>query len=281
MRSLALCALLFSGVVFAQAQTPVRGPQIRDVSAARAFGMGGAYRSLGLGTEAVNGNPASLGVFKRYLIELSGAWDPRNPFGFGSVAMMDSVTSPLAAGVAYQLVTVGENEHQRTAHINTAAFSIPFGETLHIGLSMRHILMTGARDANAITGDAGMLLNLRGLVFSLSGHNLIGINNPEFERFFALSAGWSTPLFSLGADLRGDFNGEAPLFAVSAGGEYVLGRFLPLRAGYSYDQLRNAKLVTGGLGLLVDNGQIDFSYQHELGGAFSRMLSLTLRMQVQ
>ena len=78
-----------------------------------------------------------------------------------------------------------------------------------------------------------------------------------------------------------DFNGELPLFAVSAGGEYVLGNFLPVRAGYSYDQLRNAKLVTGGLGLLIDNGEIDVSYQHELGGAFSRMLSLTLRMQVQ
>src|SRR5687768_7098570 len=117
MRCLALFALLSSTLAFAQAAVREPGPQIRDVAAARAYGMGGAYRALGLGTEAVDGNPASLGVFKRYLIEISGAWDPRNPFGFGSVAMMDSATSPLAAGVAYHLVSVGEGETQRTAHI--------------------------------------------------------------------------------------------------------------------------------------------------------------------
>ncbi|MBX5482443.1 MAG: hypothetical protein IRZ16_11500 [Myxococcaceae bacterium] len=282
MRRFVPFAVLLSTIAFAQTTVAsAQGPQIPDVMAARAYAMGGAYRSLGLGTEALDGNPASIGIYKRYLIELSGAWDPRNPFGFGSVSVMDSVTSPLSAGITYHLVSLGSGETQRTAHINTGAFSIPFGPTLSIGLSMRHVLMTGAQNANAVTGDAGVVLNFGGLVFGFSGHNLIDIRNPEFQRFYALSVGWTSPVFSLAADVRGDFNGPTPVFAVSAGGEYVLGNFLPIRAGYAWDQFRRARLVTGGLGLMIDNAEIDFGYQHELGGSSSRLLALTLRIQVQ
>ena len=81
------------------------GPTLRDVMQARSFAMGGAYRAIGGGTEVVDGNPAAISLRKRYLIELSGAWDPRNPFGFGSIGVLDSVTSPLAAGLSYRLVS--------------------------------------------------------------------------------------------------------------------------------------------------------------------------------
>lgn len=277
MNRLAVLALIVSsGTALAEG-----GPTISDVMRARSYAMGGAFRALGAGTEVVEGNPAALGVQKRYLIELGGAWDPRNPFGFGSVSVMDSATSPMAAGLTYHLISVGANEHQRTAHVNTAAFSIPFGNALHMGMSMRHVLMTGATSANALTGDAGLLMNLGGIVFSLSGHNLIDIYNPDFPRYFAASGGFVSPVFSFAADVKGNFNGPQPIFSLSAGGEFVLGNAVPLRAGYTHEGWRNARIISGGVGLNIENGALDFGYQHELGGAYSRLLAITLRMQVQ
>lgn len=258
-----------------------RAPGVGDVLRARSYGMGGAFRAMGGGTDVVDGNPAAMGVFRRYVIELSGAWDPRNPFGFGAISVMDSATNPLAAGVNYQLVSVGSGADHRVAHINTAAFGLPFGDVLHVGMSARHVLMTGAHAANAITGDAGVLLNLGGLTFSVAGHNLVDIYNPDFPRYYSGAAAFLTPVFSIAADVKADFNGANPAFAFSGGGEYLLFNALPVRAGYTHDLIRNARVVSGGLGFFVENGSVDVAYQHELGGSFSRLLALTLRMQLR
>lgn len=243
--------------------------------------MGGAFRAMGGGTEVIDGNPAAMTVYRRYLIELSGAWDPRNPFGFGSLSVMDSASNPIAAGLNYQLVSVGSGDDHRVAHINTAAFGLPFGQLLHVGLSTRHILMTGTRTANALTGDAGVLLNFGGLTFTVSGHNLIDIYNEDFPRYFAGGAAFMTPVFNIAADVKADFNGESPAFSFHGGAEYLLFNALPIRGGYTHDLIRNARVVTGGLGIFVENGTIDFGYQHELGGSYSRLLAVTLRMQLQ
>lgn len=277
MRRILLCALALLGAE-ALAQT---GPGIADLGRARSHGMGNAFRALGGGSEAVEGNPASLAVYRRYLIEIGGAWDPRNPFGFGSVSVMDSVTSPLAAGLSYTLVSLGGEGNRRVAHLNTGAFSMPIANVLHVGASMRHVLMTGDRSANALTGDAGLLLQLGPLTLTGAGHNLIDIANPDFPRYFSAGVGFSLPLFSLAVDGRGQFGGEAPVYALSAGGEFIVGRLVPIRAGYSHDNFRGSKTITGGAGIFIQNGAVDLAYQHELGGAYSRLFSLTFRMQVQ
>ncbi len=257
------------------------GPGVAELGRARSNGMGGAFRALGGGTEAVEGSPAALAVYRRYLIELGGAWDPRNPYGFGSVSVMDSVTSPLAAGLSYTLLSLGEGDTARVAHINTGAFSIPFGEIFHIGASMRHILMTGSRSANALTGDAGLLLRFGPLTIAGAGHNLIDISNEDFPRHFSAGLGFTLPIFSVAVDGRGYFQGDEPIYSFAGGGEFIIARMFPVRAGYSHDNFRGARTVTGGAGVFIQNGAVDLAYAHELGGSFSRMLSITFRMQVQ
>jgi hypothetical protein len=257
------------------------GPGLSDLMRARNFGMGGAFRALGSGTEAVEGNPASMAVFRRYLVELGGAWDARYPFGFGSIAVMDSASSPVAAGVAYHLVSLGEGDQHRIAHLNTGAITLPFGESFFIGASARYVLMSGARESNAMTGDAGLLLRLGSFVASVSGHNLVDIHNPDFPRTFAGALGLITPDLTLSADLQGDFNGQRPAYAFSGGGEWVLGGAVPVRAGFMRDLIRGGNFIGAGLGFLVQGGGLDLSYRHELGGSRSRLLGLTVRFQVQ
>src|SRR5919198_4972828 len=147
MRRMVLSALVAMCV---PAAASAAEPGLSDLMRARNFGMGGAFRALGGGTEAVEGNPASMAVFRRYLVELSGAWDARYPFGFGSIGVMDSASSPVAAGVAYHLVSLGEGAQNRIAHLNTGAFTLPVGQTLYVGASARYVLMSGVRQANAM-----------------------------------------------------------------------------------------------------------------------------------
>jgi hypothetical protein len=277
MRRMLLSAL----VAFSIPAAAEEGPGLSDLLRARSFGMGGAFRALGGGTEAVEGNPASLALFRRYLVELTGAWDPPHRFGFGSIAVMDSANSPVAAGVAYHFVSLGEGDQRRRVHLNTGAFTIPLGQALHIGASARYVLMNGAREANAVTGDAGLLVRLGSVVASVSGHNLVDIRNADFPRTFAGALGLITPEFTLAADLQGDFNGESPVFAFSGGGEWVLGGAMALRAGYTRDVIHGGRFVGAGLGFLVQGGGLDLSYRHELGGSESRLLGLTIRFQVQ
>src|SRR5687768_5076740 len=79
----------------------------RDLMHARNYAMGGAYRAHGLGAESASGNPASLALYRRYLVEMSGAYDFATRWGFGTVAVADSATSEVAAGYTYQAISYG------------------------------------------------------------------------------------------------------------------------------------------------------------------------------
>ncbi len=275
-RCLLLAALGVAGTAAAQAE-----PGLRDLMHSRNFAMGGAYRSLGVGAEAVSGNPAAVGLFKRYQVELSGAWDVPNAYAFGSVAVVDS-TNELAAGLAYHLVTLGREEQRRTAHVNTLALDLPLTENIHIGASGRYLIETGAVERNGITMDAGLLVRITpSLAVGFSGHNLIDIPNSDLARYYAGSLAWLGGLFSAALDVRADFGiAESVQLAYSAGLEYILGQF-PVRAGFSLDTITQTQHLSAGLGLLVEGGGIDVGYRHELGGLEGRLLSVTFKVMVQ
>lgn len=254
---------------------------LRDLMTARAFAMGGAYRALGIGGEAVTGNPAAMSLYRRYMVDVSGAWDLQTKFAFGNVSILDSSTNIIAAGLAYHLGSIGRGASRRIAHFNTVSSSIPLSENFMMGASVRHLLMTGAREANAITVDAGLLMRLfAGLTISLSGHNLIDVSNPDLTRYYALALGYSAGSFNVAADLRADF-GIAPTvqLAVNAGAEYVVAGSFPIRVGYTLDRISGRQDLSGGLGIYIEGIGVDAAYRHELGGTNGHLVALTLRLQ--
>ncbi|MGQ0506141.1 MAG: hypothetical protein ACT4TC_12580, partial [Myxococcaceae bacterium] len=156
--------LLASVPCFAQQE-----PGLRDVQHARTMSMGGAFRALGLGADASVGNPASMPLLKRYQMDLSGAYDVQTKFGYGAAAVLDSVTSQIAAGVHYAFVSLGHDDDHRFAHVTTLASGAALSEVVHIGLSGKHILENGSRTANAVTMDAGLLFRFGSLSVSVTG----------------------------------------------------------------------------------------------------------------
>lgn len=280
MKHNAWIAALFLGALPFSAQAQVE-LGLRDVMQARAFAMGGAYRALGVGTEVITGNPAALAVFPRYQIELGGAWDFEGKNAFGSVSVLDSSSGPLAAGVSYQLVSFGQGLARRTAHVNTLAFSLPVFEGFYLGASAKHLLLTGASSANAITSDAGVLFRLfNSFTVSATAHNWIDTQNPELSPYYSFSGGFLAGLFSVAVDARLDtVTRDVPTWSFGGGAEYVSFGGLPLRAGYLWDGLQEAQFVSGGLGFLTQGGALDLAYRHELGGRGGKLIALTFRIQ--
>ncbi len=265
----------------ARADTPtVTGPDLRDVMQARNFGMGGAYQSLGYGAEVIGGNPAGLSLYKRYQIEANGAWDIPSGFVTGGVALADS-TGPLAMGISYNFVTFGGFE-RRWAHLTTLALSYALADWLHLGVSGRHQVITGATNTNSISMSAGLVVKpATWLSLGFSGHNLIPNYNADVTRFFVASVsglflGQLTPVF----DLRMDFNQPQARLAYQAGLEWLIAMTVPVRVGYQYDGIAHHQYLSGGLGWFVEGSGIDVSYRHELGGNEGRLIALTLKMQL-
>lgn len=258
----------------------LEGPGLDDLMHARNVGMGGAYRAMGYGAEVVGGNPAAMSLYKRYQTEVSGSWDVPNGFGLGTVALADSTTE-VAAGIAYDFVTYGSLD-RRYAHLTTFALATALSESLHVGISARHQIITGATNTNSITMNAGLVIKpVEWLCLGVSGHNLIANYNRDLTRYFVASAsamflGQLSPAF----DLRADFNQAAPRFAYHGGVEWLLDKTWPLRVGFERDDIRGHQFVSGGLGYFDGGSGVDFAYRQELGGDEGRLLSLTIKMQL-
>lgn len=280
-RLMLLLALCLSTTVHAQAEFE----DLREVQSARAIGMGGAYRALGLGTEAVLGNPAAMALWKTYRMEMHGAWDPHGKDASGAVSVLDAKTSDLAAGLDYHILSLRNGAGRTTAHYSTLAFALPITPGVLVGSSVHYLKESGplVNLANATTVDAGLLLRFsESLSAGFSAHNLIDTHNAELTRYYSAHVGYMAGLFSVAGDVRADFE-TAPkrVLTYNAGAEYILGQMLPVRFGYTYDGFRKSSRLGMGLGFLTgEGGGIDIGYRHDLGGEKARMLAITVKLQV-
>ncbi len=283
LRSLLLIALLLSPLAHGQ-DVPVTAPraeELRDFMSARGYGMGGAWRALGLGAEAGTGNPAALALFRTYRVELTGAWDWANKDAFGMLAVSDA-TNPLAAGVSYQLGTLDSGVQRTTVHLNTLALALPITEGLLVGVNTRYLLMRGARSADAITGDVGLVVRpSEFFALGASAHNLLRTEYPELAPYYTAHVGVLAGQFVIGADVRADFQTNEQLTLTYSGGlEILLGQTFPVRAGYTYDGFTRSSQLGFGLGFLTATGGVDLAYRQDLGGEQGRLIALTLKVQV-
>lgn len=259
------------------AQTRPGGLPFRDLVHARSMAMGGAYRSFGLGVETISGNPAAMSLYQKYTLELSGTWDFSRRVAYASAGVMDSMNR-LAGGVAYHLVSSGELDDRTLAHLNTLAVSMPLWDNVFVGISARYLNSSGSLNANAVTGDAGIVVRLlETLTVGLAGHNLVDTRHADLSTYFTAGAAFTLGTFSVVADLRGEYlPNEAPLLGFRAGAEYVLGMGLPVRAGWARDE-SGQSFLSGGLGYMFEGGSVDAAYRHELGG-LGRAVAVTIKI---
>lgn len=262
---------------------PARAEELplRDLTNARGYALAGAFRSLGLGAEAVGGNPAAMSLFRAYRIELSGGWDTENKDALAQVTLADSSSGALAGGVNYTLASVGRGAERRTVHLNTLALAFPLMERVLIGGSVRYAVTNTTSRINAATGDLGLLFRLGDqLTLGVSGHNLIGTQHEELARYYSGHVGFLAGLLVVGGDVQAEFPSEGARLRYAVGAEYVAGEVFPLRAGFNYDAATGQKQIGAGVGILSPEGGIDLGFRQDLGGRQGRMVALTLKLQV-
>ena len=61
-------------------------------------------------------------------------------------------------------------------------------------------------------------------------------------------------------------SGPSATWGVRAGAEWLQGEHVPLRAGYSYDELRRTHAASGGIGYVGSKVGFDASVRHEFSG---------------
>ena len=258
---------------------------LRDIMSARAYGMGGAYRALGLGSEAVLGNPAAMALYPSYRVEGTGAWDVEQKEGLLGISIVDAATSKLAMGVDYHWVSLGRGGARSSAHLSSLGVGLPLSQMLMIGATARYLRLSGqSRYANSVTVDTGLLLRLsNSFVAGVSAHNLIDTGDEELTRYYSAHVGVLTGMLTLAGDVRADFTtNNENTFTYSGGLEYLLGQVLPVRAGYTYDGFLRTSQLSTGIGFMTESGGgLDIGYRHDLGGPKGRLLALTFKMQMR
>jgi hypothetical protein len=177
---------------------------------------------------------------------------------------------------------MGRGDAHTAAHVSTLALAFPMVDNLFIGGSARYVGSSGVFGHSGITADAGLLLKAsQSIHLGVSGHNLVDVHNPLLARFYALSGAFISNSFLLAADLRSDFNsGPSPKLGYNIGAEYFAGRVLPLRVGYSYDNIAQTQYFSAGAGLYADKIGIDVAYRHEIKGNEGRMIAFTIKVQI-
>jgi len=250
---------------------------MRDLLSARSMAMGGAFRALGLGLESAVGNPAAMSLYQRYDVELTGAWNIADNVAWLGAGVMDSSTTRLAVAATYHLMAFGGIGDRTLGHLNTLAMSMPLLDNVFVGIAAHYLFASGALSANAVTGDAGIIVRLLdGLTVGISGNNLVDTSHAALAMYGTAEAAYSMGNLSLALDVRGDYRSNtSPLVGVNAGGEYIIGQF-PVRAGWALDE-RGYQFISAGVGYMFEGGGLDLAYRHEITG-IGQTVAVTIKL---
>lgn len=271
----------------ARAADPVPAGGLPEVMGPRTLALGASV-GLATGNEGLYTNPAALAARTRYSVDTVGYLDRRGGesttqlFG-GSV--VDSKTSPVTAAFGYlrALRAPGPGDRNWRGNTWTLAFAGAIAEKLYVGASGKLLSLAGAEDVRAATADAGFFWQASSLVsIGAAGYNLVDVGH-ELAAPRGVGAGvtiGNEELFQLTADWRADLERfETTKNRYGVGAELLLGRLMPVRAGYQVDEVLDTRWWSVGAGLVSRNGvALDVGYRQSVDDADARTFSASLRM---
>jgi hypothetical protein len=291
-RSLALAVAVASGLLARVAAadpastSPEQGYDLGEIQSPRALAFGGAEVALGTSTTALFLNPANLPLARVYHFEALAAVSPEAQRQSYGGAVVDSSTSSLAGGITGTWNLQDPNGINRQWTDARIVLGYPLGDRFSVGAAARYIRVsqgTGvgplgpslASDGNSsspvlndITFDLGAtLIPVDGFKIGVVGKNLTNPGGGLAPTTLQGGAGYGSELFSLEADVLGDFTTYSSARArVMLGGELFLGGHVPLRLGYRYDDGTKTHAISGGLGYVESAWSFEVSGRHDVVG---------------
>ena len=255
---------------------------------ARSIGLS-AYRGVAGENDAIFYNPGALAARKRFDVDVAGLMyrvgaDTDGTMIGGSV--VDSVSSPVAAGFAYNYVTtLGYKTKGAFGGMTNLAIATPIGDSFFVGVTGTYLnLYTPLTTVNAFTLTAGAFLKL-GTFFSagFTGYNLINTHHPDILPI-AMGGGVAVgpgETFHVTGDWYREFGANGVHDDKwSAGAEVFLFDVAAVRGGWLYDAGTNVQWWAMGAGFNVSGFGADFAYRQSFGGMTFRTLSAMIKVTV-
>lgn len=272
----------FTALVLSAAAASAQPVGFEEALEAREVAMGGAYRALGNTAVGVDGNPAALGLFKAFQVDVGGAYEFGTNTWYVAGYVRDSQTSPLAAGYSFHYLSQQFDTSSGTTNVagfqQVFAFALPVADFASIGVST-HWITESQLHINAASLDVGAAFKIAKIAtIGFAGHNLIDTNHPvELGRYFDLSTGLLFGPVRLAVDIRSNFGPNQFHPKYSFGTEVSFGSSFIFRAGLEWFTLTQSVWLTTGVGFVVDKGGFDVGYRQSLNGVGGLMVA-TLRV---
>jgi hypothetical protein len=270
---------------------PETGYNYGQTETPKVAATGGALRATSNSTDALFLNPANMAATRIYhLGAFASIWPQASRQTYGA-AIVDSVVSSarVAGGLGGSWTRQDPDGVDRKAIDLRFALAYPFSNVFFVGAAARYasieqdgfprglgdlrpsLAAAGLRDAaivKTMTFDAGMTLKpIKQLSLSVVGYNLTDTGHGFLPLMLGGGAGFGMDIFSIEADVVGDFTtyDESTLRAMT-GGQVLVGGHFPIRLGYRFDEGAVSHAVTGGIGYLDTSYAIDLSVQRVVSG---------------
>jgi hypothetical protein len=285
----------------ALAARPARA--FEDYEGTRALGMGGATRAWALGDSALLLNPAGMSLAKIYNLEAAYGYGSRLSEQLLHASIVDSTSaSTLAGGVYYTYRIDKPGGLSGHAHEAGAALSLPFGERVAVGGTLKWFRFEGADDdphplagapattSSGLTFDVGATVRpSETLSFAVVGANLVDRHHGQAPRSVAYGGAFVPghdvviALDGVTTFTRDDLTGARGT-GVRAGLEIALAQRVALRAGGGTDPAASAGYLAAGGSILSEIGAVDVGARGDLfpygTGSRSVFLGVSLRLFV-
>ena len=280
---------LFAALVLLAALAPAAA-HAQTFEGPRPMALGGAYRAVASGNEAIYYNPAGLSLYQqRYNVDVGWTCNPEGWLNVFNGSIIDSVTNPpLGAGLGFTYYlgdTAVAPKHELQGYRLDLAFSYPMARMLLWGIDGKFVNLDIDNRGGAIyamTADMGLIWIVSKFVrAAVVGHNLVPISRPELPAQSAVGVSMGREQgFQLSVDAVINYLAKDNVKGTyHAGLEFMAGDILALRVGYAFDQVLNdTQFVTTGIGLVAPRVGLEFGFKQNLTITDDRYFSLALRI---
>mgnify|MGYP000424570218 CR=1 FL=1 len=272
----------------------------QDFYGTRPLGMGGAFRAIATGNDAIELNCAGMSLFRHYSIEAHYIGTPHwrsedGPFEHViHASVVDNQTQPFATGLAYTRIERGDSKQGNRVDL---AFSVPIAENFLLGFDVYYLNFESDpndRYLDSVTVDVGMLLRTDfGLSLGVVGYALTNpadyLEHPlsmaaavAYSPFRSLVIGFDWLInFQRPKDIANPSGEKETAFGYHFGVEYLALGQLTIRAGYWIDKARpgeSDQFWSVGLGWVSQTFAIDAGYRGSIYHAHDGTFAVALRM---
>jgi len=258
--------------------TPV-GPT-PDVTGPRTLGLSSTLGTAS-GNEGLFVNPAAIAARKRYCIELGGLLDRRDATNVGevlNVSVVDGISTPITAGLAWNKIPDGLNE----GSVSMLALAGPLGQGFYVGASTKWVKLQGPTSKlDRVTMDAGAFWQASEFVsIGVAGYNLVPTGDDVVaprQVGGGLAIG-TDRLVQVTAEWTADIDAPKTLNRYAAGVEGLLARQFPVRIGLVRDERLDTRWWSVGAGAVQAKFGVDVGYRQSIDDPKARVMSASVKL---